>query len=98
MQTGNDSNGKPKKQKEIWGTMKFASKLSPTQILSIIGGDLQMEGVSFWHKRVQDRETRSDFVIVSCYFDLCAEAVEQEIIPKLQLIKKKMFKRGFHPK
>jgi hypothetical protein len=98
LQTGNDSNGKPKKQKEIWGTVKLASKLSPTHISSIIGGDLQLLGVGCWRKRVQDRDTRSDFVIVSCHFDVCAEAVKQKLIPKLKLMEKAMFKRGIHTK
>ena len=98
MQTGNDSNGRPKKQKEIWGTVKLESKLSPTHISSIIGGDLQLVGLGCWRKRVQDRDTRSDFVIVSCHFDICAEAVKQKLIPKLQLMEKAMFKRGLHTK
>ena len=55
-------------------------------------------GVGCWCKRVQDRDTRSDFVIVSCHFDVCAEAVKQKLIPKLKLMEKAMIKRGVHTK
>ena len=89
---------KAKEAKKKWGTVKLASKLSPTHISSIIGGDLQLVGLGCWRKRVQDRDTRSDFVIVSCHFDVCAEAVKQKLIPKLQLMEKAMFKRGLHTK
>ena len=61
MQTGTDSNGKRKKQKEIWGTVTFELKLSSSHIFGIIGGDLQMARVSFWRKRVQEIDTRADF-------------------------------------
>ena len=61
MQTGTNSNGKKKTQEEIWESVKFESKLSPSHISGIIGGDLQILGVSFWFKRVQEVSTRSAF-------------------------------------
>ena len=57
-----------------------------------------MVGLSSWRKSVQDMDTRADWVLVSCHYDLCPEALEQKVILALKGTEKAMFKIDLHEK
>ena len=98
MQTGCDSNVKQKEQEIIWGTVLFKSKLSPIHIAGIISGDLQLVGVSFWHKKAQEMNSRSYFCTVSCFHGRCLEAIKEMIKLALTGTENAIFKCGLNMK
>ena len=57
-----------------------------------------MVGLSVWRKRVQDMDSRADWIVVSCHYDACLEALKQKIIPALLDMEKETIKIDLHKK